>query len=255
MMGDDLRTMRERLHRLASDDGRFYVACGRTGERPFPVGDLRFAKRETAAAAAELARAYRGTLERYDPRAPNYDLVVHEETARLPDAEAPSLPDACHDVTGAVFEALSAAGHTDAERAVLDAYFAAAEATTDLDDLCVVLLRCTAATLGDELTAGEQANVLRETASRVDVAAGADGVDDALAAVAGAELAAGVAKTASGWRFRPTVRLGDAAVTLPAAVAVLAVRPDADPVFDSAGERVRARLAGGPRGLATAPLH
>lgn len=252
-MGDDLRTTRERLYRIADGDGRFYVACARTGERPFPVGGLRFADRETAASAADLARAYRRTLERYDPRAPQYDLVVHERTAPVPAADAPTLPDACHDIAGAVFEALSAGGHADAERAVLDAYFAAAEATTDLDDLCVVLLRCTASTLEAELAPAERADVLRDAARRADVAANAAGVDEALAAVAGADLASSVAKAGDSWRFRPTVHVRDAAVTLPAAVAVLAVRPDANPVFDRAGEQVRARLAGGPRGLTTAP--
>lgn len=251
-MGDDLRTMRSRLEALAVADGRFYVACARTGERPFPVGGLRFADRDTAAAAADLARSYRDTLEQYDPRAPQYDLVVHERTTPVPAADAPSLPDACHDVTGAVFEALSALGHQDAQRTVLDTYFAAAEATTDLDDLCVVLLRCTAATLDDELAPGEQAAVLRSAARRVDVAASAAGVGEALATLASAGLADSVAETADGWRFWPTVRVADAAVTLPAAVAVLAVRPDADPVFDRAGERVRARLGDSPRGLATA---
>lgn len=253
-MGDDLRTMRERLDGLASEDGRFYVACARTGERPFPVGGLRFADRETAADAVELARAYRGTLERYDPRAPHYDLVVHEQTDPVPPAEAPSLPDACHDVTGAVFEALSAAGHHDAERAILDTYFAAAEATTDPDDLCVVLLRCTARTLDEELTAREQANVLADAARRADFAADAASVGDALATVAGADLVDALAETTHGWRFDPAVRVVDAAVTLPAAVAVLTVEPEAKPVFDRAGEGVRARLDGGPAGLATAPL-
>ncbi|WP_208288412.1 hypothetical protein [Halobacterium sp. R2-5] len=251
-MGDDLRTMRERLDALATEGGRFYVACARTGERPFPVGGLRFADRETATDAAGLARTYRETLERYDPRAPHYDLVVHERTAPVPDADAPSLPDACHDVTGAVFEALSAAGHRDAERAVLDAYFAAAEATTDLDDLCVVLLRCTAAALADELSAAEQADVLADAARRADVATDVSDVEEALAAVAGAGLVDELAETADGWRFRPTVNVADAAVTLPAAVAVLSARPDARPVFDRVGDGVRAHLAGGPAGLATA---
>ncbi|MGB9963934.1 hypothetical protein [Halobacterium sp. CBA1126] len=253
-MGDDLRTMRERLDALASDGGRFYVACARTGERPFPVGGLRFADRETAADAVELAREYRRTLERYDPRAPHYDLVVHERTDPVPPADAPSLPDACHDVTGAVFEALAAADYRDAQRTILDAYFAAAEATTDPDDLCVVLLRCTARTLDEELAAREQAAVLRDAANRVDFAGDAASIGDALATVAGANLADALAETTDGWRFDPTVRVVDAAVTLPAAVAVLAVRPDADPVFDRAGSGVRARLDGGPAGLATAPL-
>lgn len=254
MVGDDLRTMRARLNDLAADDGRFYVACARTGERPFPVGGLRFADRETAASAAELARTYRTTLERYDPRAPQYDLIVHEQTTPVPAGNAPSLPDACHDVIGAVFEALSAIGNADAERTVLDTYFAAAEATTDLDDLCVVLLRCTATTLADELAPAEQADVLRDAARRVDVAEDADSVDEALATVAGTNLVSAVAKTADGWRFRPRVRVADAAVTLPAAVAIIAVQPDADPVFDCAGEQVRARLTGGPCGLTTAPV-
>jgi hypothetical protein len=251
MVGDDLRTMRQRLTDLADDGGRFYVACARTGERPFPVGGLAFADRGTAARAAELAHNYRETLETYDPRTPRYDLVVHEEDDPLPALSAPTLPDACHDVTGAVFEALSEQGHRGAERAVLDTYLAAAEATTDLDDLCVVLLTCTAEVLDEQLTPGEQAAVLRDAAGRADIAADARTPDAALGTLVGAELAESVSQDPNGWFFEPTAGGEDAVVTLPATVALLGARPNASPSFERVGGEVRGRLVGGPAGLAT----
>jgi len=253
-MGTDLASMRERLEELAADDGAFVVACCRTGERPFPVAGLRFADRETAVRAADLARNYRSTLAQYDPRTPRYDLVVHETADGLPASDAPSRADACHDVVGAVFEALSAAGHRDAERAVLDGYFAAAEATTDVDDLSVVLLRCAATALDDHLDDADLAAVLRDAAARSDVTPADATPTRALSVVAGAGLVGGVSPTADGWAFEPTVRADGAAVTLPVAVAVLSARPDADVSFAASDGRVELRLAGGPAGLATASL-
>ena len=55
MVGRTLRDLRERLTALASPNGRYVVACARTGERPTPIAGLRFGDRETAAAATEIA--------------------------------------------------------------------------------------------------------------------------------------------------------------------------------------------------------
>jgi hypothetical protein len=251
MVGSTLHQLRANLAALATSDGDYYVACARTGERPFPVGGLAFADRDTAARAAELAHDYRETLETYDPRTPRYDLVVHEEDDPLPALSSPTLPDACHDVTGAVFEALSEQGHRDAERAVLDTYLAAAEATTDLDDLSVVLLTCTAEVLNERLTPDEQATVLREAAVRADLGAEARTPDAAFGTLVGAELAESVSQDPNGWFFESTVCVENAAVTLPATVALLGARPSASPSFERVGSTVRARLTGGPTGLAT----
>jgi hypothetical protein len=251
MVGDDLAAIRGRLEGLATDGGQFVVACARTGERPFPVAGLRFPDRETAAGALDLAVSYRETLARYDPLTPRYDLVVHE-TPGLPAADAPDRADACHDVVGAVFEALSATGHEAAERAVLDSYFDAADATTDPDDLSVVLLASAADTLATHLSAREQAAVLGDAAERTDFVAADVTPGGAVNAAASAGLADSVTRTPDGWRFAPAASGDTGPVTLPVAVAVLAATPDAAPAFAPVADRVELRLAAGPTGLATA---
>ncbi|MDH5020141.1 DUF7551 domain-containing protein [Halobacterium rubrum] len=252
MVGTDLATIRGRLEALADPDGGFVVACGRTGERPFPVAGLRFPDRETAADALSLATAYRETLARYDPWTPRYDLVVHGTPVPPAAAEAPDCSDVCHDVVGAVFEALSASGNEAAERAVLDDYLAAAEATTDVDDLSVVLLASTADALDSHLAPGERASVLRDAAGRVDVV-GADATPGgALGTVAAAGLADTVTRTTDGWRFAAAATGARGPVTLPVAVALLATESVQAPAFTPVADRVEVRPTGGPRGLATA---
>jgi len=251
MVGSDLATIRSRLESLATSDGAFIVACARTGEQPFPVAGLRFPDRETAADALSLAAAYRETLARYDPWTPQYDLVVHG-TPEPPAGASASRSDVCHGVVGAVFEALSAAGHEAAERAVLDDYFAAAETTTDVEDLSVVLLSCAADALDAHLTPAEQAAVLRDAAERVDFV-GADATPGkALGAVAAADLADTVTRAGDGWRFAPAATADRGPVTLPVAVALLATGEIDAPAFAPVADRVELRPRGGPRGLATA---
>ncbi|MXR21970.1 arsenic resistance N-acetyltransferase ArsN2 [Halobacterium bonnevillei] len=58
MMGDDLRTMRERLHRLASDDGRFYV--GRLGGDVVCGGGLELHGSAALVRSVVVADDYRG---------------------------------------------------------------------------------------------------------------------------------------------------------------------------------------------------
>lgn len=251
MVGSDLATIRSRLECLATPDGTFVVACARTGEQPFPVAGLRFPDRETAADALALAAAYRETLARYDPWTPHYDLVVHG-TPEPPADGGASRSEVCHGVVGAVFEALSAAGHEAAERAVLDGYFAAAETTTDVDDLSVVLLSCAADALDAHLDPTERAAVLRDAADRVDFVAPDATPGEALGAVAAADLASTVTRTSDGWRFAAAATGERGPVTLPVAVALLATERVDAPAFAPVADRVDLRPTDGPRGLATA---
>ena len=196
MFGGTLRDLRERIADRHEDDGRYYVNCARTGERPVPVAGSRFPTRETAVAAAELAAEYRAELRRYDPRLPHYDLVVSEApgtdgpvASESPDSAAssdsatasasvtPSNPatspdsgsasDFCHDVSAAVFEALSELGETSVERAALEAYLHSAESVTDPDELCLVLLATMATEIDARLDPDRQGEVLRAAADRL----------------------------------------------------------------------------------------
>jgi len=163
MVGRTLVEIRERLESLADPTGPYYLVCARTGERPFPADGLRFLDRETAVEAADAADAYRAALRRWDDRLPHRDLVVCEDPYAPP---APGLVDFCHEVAGAVFEALSARGRSGIEDAVMEEYLGAAERIEDRDRLCLLLLGCVTEELA-ELSTDEQAAVLRETADRL----------------------------------------------------------------------------------------
>jgi len=176
MVGGTLRNVRERIAERHEESGRYYVSCARTGERPVPVAGRRFATRETAAEAAELAAEYRAELRHYDPRLPHYDLVVSEEPG--PDGPVDPVPvveettdtavsSFCHDVAAAVFEALSELDERAVERAVLEAYLHSAEAVTDPDELCLVLLSTAASELDARLDPDRQGEVLRLAADRL----------------------------------------------------------------------------------------
>ncbi|USZ67937.1 hypothetical protein NGM10_14535 [Halorussus salilacus] len=177
MVGGTLSDVRERIAALSDDTGRYYVSCARTGERPVPVAGKRFPDRETAAEAAGLAAAYRAELRRYDSRLPRYALVVSEEFAGAcggqfdaPATEPPeetAVTDFCHDVAAVVFEALSALGETEVERAAMDAYLYSAESVDDPDELCLVLLSTVGAELDARLAPDRQHRVLRSAADRL----------------------------------------------------------------------------------------
>jgi len=189
MVGMTLTELRARIDALASDDGSYYVVCGRTGERPIPVAGKRFPDRERARRAAEATEQYRRTLRRYDPRTPHYDLVVCEATGPLPTRERPADGTAdrredpvpagrgtgpvgrrtefCHRVAAAVFESLSAGGHDPVESAVMDAYFEFADSVADPDELCLCLLEGLATEVGERLPPRQQAAVLGRAASRL----------------------------------------------------------------------------------------
>lgn len=76
MVEERLAAVRQRIETLATAAGEYYVVCGRTGQRPVPVGGLSFPDRETAVEAAQTATAYRLLLREYDPEAPIYDFIV-----------------------------------------------------------------------------------------------------------------------------------------------------------------------------------
>jgi hypothetical protein len=190
MVGMTLVDIREHIESLASEDGDFYVVCGRTGDRPVPAAGQRFTDRPTARSAARATEQYRTALRRYDPQLPFYDLIVCQDTEPLPDAagpesdpepsvETPSDPAAArasrepdrrlvefsHRVAGAVFETLSDSGHDAVERAVMDEYFELAETTADPDDLCLCLLESMATELAERLSPAEQTDLLVEAAA------------------------------------------------------------------------------------------
>jgi hypothetical protein len=199
MVGPTLVDIREHIETLATSDGRYYVACGRTGDRPVPATGSRFPDRATARAAARATEQYRSALRRYDPQVPFYDLIVCEESPRdevltpgrssgsgaprrqrsvRTDDAAPErreLVEFCHRVAGAVFESLPETGYDSVERAVMDTYFELAERVGGLDELCLCLLESLAGELDERLSPAEQAEVLADAAVRLETRTDADG--------------------------------------------------------------------------------
>ncbi|MFB6156714.1 MAG: hypothetical protein ABEJ34_02595 [Haloferacaceae archaeon] len=193
MVGVTLADIRDHVESLASDDGPYYVACGRTGDRPVPVARKRFDDRATARSAVRATEQYRTALRRYDPQLPRYDLIVvqdpppstgAERSRGLPDPSGrtprgpgtdgtPSggsrrrLVEFAHRVAGAAFETLSDAGYDAVETAVMDAYLGHAESTATPDDLCLCLLESMATELDGRLSPAEQTEVLAGTADRL----------------------------------------------------------------------------------------
>lgn len=194
MAGVTLTGLRERIDGLACDTGEYYVACGRTGDRPIPVTDKRFRDRTTARRAADAAEQYRATLRRYDPQVPRDDLIVRhvrDGSRTAPGHACPDPTDArwrlsepvvtgategrgreemierCHRVAAATFEALSDCGYRGVERAVMDRYAETAESPSTPDGLCLCLLESMAETLSDRLGGREQATVLERAADRL----------------------------------------------------------------------------------------
>ena len=123
----------------------------------------------------------------------------------------------CHEAAAAVFEALSAGGHDDAESAVMDAYFDLAERVTDPDDLCLCLLEAMAEALHRRLDPDEQASVLSAAAAGLPPVSADDPVSGALARLAAAGVVDGSVResdSASGSApERATVLVSDCALT------------------------------------------
>jgi len=162
MVGPTLIDIREHIDDLATEDGQYYIRCGRTGDQPVPAVSTRFPDRATARAAARATEQYRSALRRYDPQVPYYDLIVCEETNRdatvtqpresatetpqhrlsepvITDNTTPErrgLVEFCHRVAGAVFETFFEAGCDAIKSAVIDAYLELAETISDPDELC-----------------------------------------------------------------------------------------------------------------------
>jgi hypothetical protein len=192
MIGTTLTELRDRIESLSSDSGRYYLRCGRTGDRPVPAESLYFESRAAARTAGRATVQYRETLRRYDPQVPYYDVIVCENhTTELPEtgcpfhtehnwtlsdpvldettprAERRTLVEFCHRVAAAVFETLSNDDHDAIETAVMDTYFDLAEQTTDPNELCLGLLEGMATELALHLDPDEQADILARAASRL----------------------------------------------------------------------------------------
>jgi len=210
MVGPTLIDIRKHIDGLATEDGRYYLVCGRTGDRPVPAACTRFPDRAAARAAARATEQYRSALRRYDPQVPYYDLIVCEETARdtpaeqareparetpqhrlsepvitgSPTPERRDLVEFCHRVTGAAFETLSEAGYDGVESGVMDVYFELAETVSDPDELCLCLLESMASELNERLRPADQAEVLVDAAVRLESPTDdADPLDATLAAL------------------------------------------------------------------------
>lgn len=194
MVGPTLIDIREHIEALATEDGQYYIRCGRTGDRPVPATRAQFPDRATARAAARATEQYRSALRRYDPQVPYYDLIVCEEAARdvrtvqsqqtTPDDSEYTLSDPvitktttperreliefCHRVAGTVFETLSDQGHNTIETAVMDAYFDLAETVDDPDELCLCLLESIASELDGHLSPADQTKILTDAATRLE---------------------------------------------------------------------------------------
>ena len=192
MVGPTLVDIREHVETLASDDGDYYIVCGRTGDRPVPVAGLRFDERGTARSAARATEQYRSALRRYDPQVPYYDLIVCQRASRhtaparsgdrttdtlrdvlfrpAPDSDEPerrTLVEFCHRIAGAVFETLSEEGHDDVESAAMAAYFELAETIDDPSELCLCLLESVATELDEHLRPASQSAILAGAATRL----------------------------------------------------------------------------------------
>jgi hypothetical protein len=192
-VGVTLVGIRERIEDLAEANGAYYLVCGRTGHRPVPVTDKRFAGRADARRAASAATEYRAVLRRYDPKVPHYDLIVCQARNRPttePGHTCPGPADAqgslsypvvtgtherrdrlverCHRLAAATFESLSDCGHREVEQATMNRYTELAEALPTPDGLCLCLLESMAVTLSERLDGAEQAAVLARAAGRLD---------------------------------------------------------------------------------------
>ncbi|MFC6826141.1 DUF7551 domain-containing protein [Halopelagius fulvigenes] len=171
MVGGTLRDIREHVEALSAEDGPYAVVCGRTGREPVPAAGVRFGDRESAAEAAEASSEYRSVLRRYDPQVQYLEPLVHEVSDGPVGPLASESDDVraryfsfCHDVAGAVFEALSATGHREVESATMETYLTLAEVVSDRDDFCLTMLWSMMSELDVRLGPGRQATVVRSAA-------------------------------------------------------------------------------------------
>ncbi|WP_411962974.1 hypothetical protein [Haloferax sp. YSMS24] len=171
MVGGTLRDIRAEIRSLSCPDGNYEVVCGRSGIAPSVVAGLTFPDRTTAGDAAELACTYHDALRRYDPSIPFDDPLVHEvsPTTIPPLAMPPDNPQTrfslfCHDVSGAVFESLSALGHRDVESAAMETYLTLAEVVGDESDYCLTMVWSLMSEMDVRLPPAEQTAVVERAA-------------------------------------------------------------------------------------------
>lgn len=171
MVGGTLRDIREHVEALSAEGGSYAVVCGRTGREPMPAAGVRFDDRETAAEAAEASSEYRSVLRRYDPQVRYLDPLVHDVSEGPVGPLESASGDAraryfsfCHDVAGAVFEALSRTGHRDVESATMDTYLTLAEVVSNRDDFCLTMLWSMMSELDVRLEPRRQETVVRAAA-------------------------------------------------------------------------------------------
>jgi len=191
MIGTTLRDIRAHIESLASPTGRYYLVCGRTGDRPVPADGLYFDSRPTARAAATATERYRTALRRYDPQLPSYDVIVSERTDMVRSPDDPRYPapgpveadtvadptpsrkadqpliDFCHTVAGVVFETIADSPHSSVEDAIMDRYLALAETVDHPDECCLRLIEAVATELDSRLSADQQADLLRAAATEL----------------------------------------------------------------------------------------
>ncbi|WP_247004791.1 DUF7551 domain-containing protein [Halosolutus gelatinilyticus] len=194
MIGNTLGDIRVYIESLATESGRYFLVCGRTGDRPVPAAGLSFENRAVARAAARATEQYRAALRRYDPQVPTYDVIICEE---LPDdppgrdrrwaadvdgddprrrPESAPIPrerrgaiDFCHTVAGVVFEAIAASSHAGLQTAVMETYLDVAETIDHPDELCLRLLESIATELDARLDPAEQASLLARAATTLPI--------------------------------------------------------------------------------------
>ncbi|WP_123619446.1 hypothetical protein [Halorubrum sp. CSM-61] len=128
-----------------------------------------------------------GRCDRDGPSEPSDGDTVRDDRGR-------DRVEFCHEAAAAVFEALSAGGHGDAESAVMDAYFEFAERVGDPDDLCLCLLEAMADVLHRRLSPAEQASVLSAAAAGLPPASADDPVGAAFDRLAGVGVVDGYAR-------------------------------------------------------------
>lgn len=177
MVGGTLLDIRERVETLSAEGGPYAVVCGRTGREPMPAAGVRFGDRESAAEAAEASSEYRSALRRYDPQVQYIDPLVHEVSdgpVGPLDSESGDVRERyfafCHDVAGAVFEALSRTGHRDVESATMETYLTLAEVVSNRDDFCLTMLWSMMSELDVRLGPRQQATVVRAAAENLSTA-------------------------------------------------------------------------------------
>ena len=218
MIGTTLSDIRAHIESLASPTGRYYLVCGRTGDRPVPADGLYFGCRPTARAAATATERYRAALRRYDPQFPSHDVIVSERVETVRSTDDPTYPtpgsvdadtvvdpppsrdedrlliDFCHTVAGVVFETIADSPYTSVENAIMDRYLELAETVDHPDDCCLRLIEAVACELDSRLTADQQADLLRAAATELPQPAtpvGVDPLESALSALQSVTLLEG----------------------------------------------------------------